>query len=435
MPKTTKPKPSELSFDERRQLLSRALPSPANGSCYIQDLYDDSLTYRCYDYSASSGSSDKKLYRCTYSIGEDFAVTLGEAEEVIARTVYEPVAMSACFSVDETAAGEEGDHILRTGKLFEAGSYDDKDFSMTEEELEGVVASYSAGSASMNIEHKKSVLDGQLGNIRRVWRQGKDLLAEFAVPRWLDTAAGAALKVSAEFDRATKNLTGAAWTINPRVTDAALMAAFSQAQENPAAPISAANGSRSLVTVKEGSPLDKLKEMFTDFAARFSKAAKDIEEAESGPAATVPAEFAASPEFTSMREQIARLTSDRIEAEAAAFAEGEVNANRATPAEKAGLVALFTNAANDDAKLGGSVNFAVGDEQKSGSRVDALRAAAAARPAHNLTEEALPSGSEVLHADTAEFSRKQQETKTADKLNSNKIYERRQAQTLGNKGE
>lgn len=95
-----------------------------------------------------------------------------------------------------------------------------------------------------------------------------------------------------------------------------------------------------------------------------------------------------SVEFKAAQAEIATLREERIATQAAAFADGEIAASRALPAERAALLATFAQAAKDDAAIGGVVTFAAGTETKEGTRVDALVALCAARAAHTLTKPA-----------------------------------------------
>jgi hypothetical protein len=124
-------------------------------------------------------------------------------------------------------ASEDGDYVIRTGKVFEAGDYPDKAFAITPEEMLLAVEGFSP--VPVDLEHVPTPLDGKLGELRsvEVGPDGWSLTGTVALPRWLDAALeGSERKVSATWDRATKTLQGLALVRNPRVTDAALMAAF-----------------------------------------------------------------------------------------------------------------------------------------------------------------------------------------------------------------
>lgn len=76
--------------------------------------------------------------------------------------------------------------------------------------------------------------------------------------------------------------------------------------------------------------------------------------------------------------EIERLRGELLQRDAAAFAEEHIQAGRAFPAERAALIAVYTQAATDDRERGGQ------------ARVDALRGLLGARPAHELTRERVP---------------------------------------------
>lgn len=121
----------------------------------------------------------------------------------------------------------EGDYVIRTGKLFEAGDYQDKDFTISPEEMQAAVADFTP--LPVDLEHVPTLLDGKLGQLRsiEVGEDGWSLQGTVALPKWLDDALeGSERKVSATWDRGTKTLQGLALVRNPRVSDAALMAAF-----------------------------------------------------------------------------------------------------------------------------------------------------------------------------------------------------------------
>lgn len=138
-----------------------------------------------------------------------------------------PPFSAAAFALDGPVV--DGDFVLRSGKLFEAGHYADKDFSITPEEM--LAAATEFAPVPVDLEHAHTpFLNGKLGELRsvKVGDNGWDLLGTVALPKWLDDALeGTGRKVSATWDRATKRLAGLAIVENPRVTDAALMAAFS----------------------------------------------------------------------------------------------------------------------------------------------------------------------------------------------------------------
>lgn len=123
----------------------------------------------------------------------------------------------------------DSDIVLRRGMIFRAGEYPDKSFSLTPKELKRVVKEFE-GPIKIDSEHERSIFDGKLGHLVSVEasKDGSVMQGLVAIPRWLDPILmEAGGKVSAAFDRVSKKLVGLALTINPRVSDAALMAAFS----------------------------------------------------------------------------------------------------------------------------------------------------------------------------------------------------------------
>jgi len=130
---------------------------------------------------------------------------------------------------ETSAPREEGAFIVRTGKVFEVGEYPDKKFSLSEAEADAAIANFQPVAA--NIEHMPSLLDGKLGGLTKLWRQGKDLLGEVSIPKWLHEATGGEpIKPSMEWDRQTKRAAGIGYVLHPRIQTAALMAAFAASE-------------------------------------------------------------------------------------------------------------------------------------------------------------------------------------------------------------
>lgn len=107
------------------------------------------------------------------------------------------------------------------------------------------------------------------------------------------------------------------------------------------------------------------------------------------PVTAPPATFGANPasdptiaalqaKLDSQDKTIEGLTAARIQAEAVAFADGEIGAHRSYPNGREAMIAAFSQASIDDAK--GPATFSAGK-----SRVQLLREEHALRPAHALT--------------------------------------------------
>lgn len=137
----------------------------------------------------------------------------------------------AMFAMNDPA-DIAGELVTRTGKFFEVGqTFTDmtgKKFEISEAEADANLPKFSGGK--INVEHMPTVFSGLLGDVTRTWRDGRDIMAEFQIPKWLHEATKAEpLKISSEWNMATKMPTGAAIVLNPAVSDAVMMAAFSKA--------------------------------------------------------------------------------------------------------------------------------------------------------------------------------------------------------------
>lgn len=137
----------------------------------------------------------------------------------------------ALFGLSEQGLRFEGDSVIRTGKYFECGTeFTDMkgvSFSVSEAEADALLPKFSGGK--LNLEHTPTILSGKLGEVRKLWRDGKDIMAEYVIPKWLhDVTAGEPIKISSEWNRKTKEPFGGAMVLKPAVQDAVMMAAFSQ---------------------------------------------------------------------------------------------------------------------------------------------------------------------------------------------------------------
>jgi hypothetical protein len=133
----------------------------------------------------------------------------------------------ASQALDSEAKTSDGEYVLRTGKIFEAGAYPDKKFEMSPEELCEAVSQFKP--VDIDLEHMPTILDGKLGKLEAValGSDGWSMVGTVRLPKWLDEQLGDAdRKVSATWDRETKKLKKLALVRNPRVKDASLFAAF-----------------------------------------------------------------------------------------------------------------------------------------------------------------------------------------------------------------
>ena len=144
------------------------------------------------------------------------------------------------------------------------------------------------------------------------------------------------------------------------------------------------------------------------FLAELAEGAGVTETAAPTPAPAT-ASFADSPEAKAMKTEIEALKRQNRDAEirekAAAFAEGEIKAERSLPSERPDLIADYTEAATDDAENSRKVSFSGADGKPvTGSRIERLVAKHAKRPKVSaltkeyLTADDLPEGARVLFA-------------------------------------
>jgi len=135
---------------------------------------------------------------------------------------------------------------------------------------------------------------------------------------------------------------------------------------------------------------------------------------------TPPTQQQPDPEVARLRAELTKLRAEQIQKDAAAFAASELAANRALPAEKDAIVALYERAAQVDASAP--------PEGGRPSCVTLLATAYAARPAHTLTKPLLPSApatvlttggnEEQAMLDTAEASARKYAERANGKGNS-----------------
>lgn len=375
-----------LSHNDIMQLLASALKIDRY---QIEDVFDSSVVYR------NSSETPTGYYQADYAIDKDGKVTTGTPVKVMRRTTYEPMVKPATFSI-EGPAKSDGDFVTRTGKLFEAGEYPDKKFSLTESEMDAAVAAFTP--VKNNLEHVNTVLDGKVGKIQHVERRGKELFGTVQIPKWLDTIIGKdPLKVSLEWARNTKQIIGNALVINPRVPDAQLVAAFTAANNLPhkEKPMPLLDRIKALFSNKDKEPTeDELKAVFTEETPPEKKPVEKPEEKTEEkppekPADTKPAGFSA--------EAVAGLQRSLLNVQAEAWFNQELAAGHVFPAQKDSLVAMFCQAAQADA--GTTVCFSADGTLAEGPLLKALKASVAAYPQHHLTSEQLK-GDVVIMSNT-----------------------------------
>lgn len=145
--------------------------------------------------------------------------------------------MNTVFFSSELAPPISAGDVTIPGPLFEVGEYPEKNFSLTEAEADAAIAAFTP--VAMNSEHHDdatfhgAALKDSWGRVEKIWRDGKQIMAQYNVPGWLAGAVrdkGIKLKTSAEWDRTTKQLVAAAWTLKPYLTGNEVIAAFSASE-------------------------------------------------------------------------------------------------------------------------------------------------------------------------------------------------------------
>lgn len=141
----------------------------------------------------------------------------------------------ASFALNDTPSEplfEDDGIVYRQGLVFRAGDYPDKAYAMTPEEIAAAVEQFNS-AVPLDLEHMPTLLDGQLGELVSVScsEDNQELHGIVALPKWLDEMLPER-KVSATWDRQTKQLVGLALVRHPRVEDAALMAAFAESRRH-----------------------------------------------------------------------------------------------------------------------------------------------------------------------------------------------------------
>lgn len=222
-----------------------------------------------------------------------------------------------------------GTSVRRFGKIFEAGDYPDKQFSLTADEAAKAVLNFRP--VPINLSHTPTVLDGKLGQLAEVafHSDGKTILGGASLPKWFDDLLDDdTRKVSCEWDRNEKRVVGLAVTPNPRVNDAVLMAAFSKTEEPPKETLEM--------------PVELNEQEQGWFKTMLSKFGKEEEPPKEKPAPKAEPQESADAKF--YREQFEASLRTR----SAAFADELIKEGRLAPADKPKFSALHADLARAD---------------------------------------------------------------------------------------
>jgi hypothetical protein len=263
--------------------------------------------------------------------------------------------------------------LIRHGKVFQAGEYPEKQFSLTEAEMAEAVKEFSP--VDLDVQHIATPFDGKIGRLKEVYKRGAELFGVFEVPSWLNNLfEGQPMKVSLTWHRHTKRIIGAAFVRNGHVPDAAFAAAF----EEQGIPWDHAGGQGDDSHVMSNAPtlteedrgfLDTLKALFggkkeqTGGGASFSEIKAAVSEAVKPMNDRLSALEARFEKGDENDRKTSEGDDDGALAKAAAeFADERIKAGALLPAERAGVIAGFCATA----KAGGAdwVLFANGSLQE-----------------------------------------------------------------------
>jgi hypothetical protein len=366
--------PKMLSFDAIREKVRDAIvavrPKRPDGysGVWVREMFDD---YAIFGDDSSGGN---KSYRVAYTLGDSGDVTLSEMVEVDEVRTYEPVVNGATFSITNDLPDTDNGDVLYSGKIFEAGDFADKGINVSDDDLEKAVAAFGA-PVNGDYEHVDGLLNGQLGKLVEISRKGSELFGVYSMPKWLHEKTGGKVKVSVAIDRAKKTISGIGLTLNPRIADAELIAAFSANQKQDDSE-----------TERTGKKKMNLLQKLAAFFSGLTEAERDV----IATGEVDPAKFGATPSpiaepKTVEPTVVVKFSNDAaITAAASAFADKAIADDKAVPAERESLAALYSNAAA--AEFTDSVAFS---ESASVGILKAVIDMVAAHPKLNLQTEVL----------------------------------------------
>ena len=136
--------------------------------------------------------------------------------------------MAECVTIDAPVvlAFSETEMVHeRDAKLLEVGAYPDKGLTVTEADLDGIVARFSDGGAPIKVEHMDTPLD-PLGRVQKVWRDGNALMAKLLFPEdlagFLRRRGVQKLSVGLSREKVGLGLAEVSLVLKPRVAAAAM---------------------------------------------------------------------------------------------------------------------------------------------------------------------------------------------------------------------
>jgi len=251
---------------------------------------------------------------------------------------------------------DASDEVILTGKVFEIGNFPDRSFSIGADEMDRAITEFRPVPNDLEHSRLREVLGNSLGELRKIWRVGDDVIGEVAAPAWLVRLAGNALKVSLAFN-AAKKVVGNALTLAPRISDAEVVAAFAE------------RGVRS--SERDGG--------FLEWLRRLIGANRGARNEERG---------------TRNSEEAAASIATR-------FADSVIRDGKFLPAERDYLLKTFLATLAMDSGAAFSTGAVI-----EGESCDALRHMVDAKPAHELGREVLSGGHSMLPGDGISEERK-----------------------------
>jgi len=215
---------SKLSAQQRRELPLADFGDPERRLFPIVDQDDvDSAAHLI-----GKAQNPEKVKACVIAIAKRKGLTLPAAWTAKASMGDDDARVAVRFALDQSGRYVEGEYaIYPNATVWVAGEYPDKRYGMTPEENWAAVEQFTPVSG--NVEHT-DFLAGRACHVRGIRLDADDparIRAEIAVPLALDGLMGQRERgLSCEWNRGTKTLEGIALTTNPRISEAALMAAF-----------------------------------------------------------------------------------------------------------------------------------------------------------------------------------------------------------------
>jgi len=119
----------------------------------------------------------------------------------------------------------------RSGVIFRAGNYPDKQCRITEADIKAIAIN-TVAPVPVDVEHGASAFSGKLGHFTRIWAQGAALFGEWHEPQALtDLIGDVPRKVSVALNLTLKRIDAVSLVLTPRVADAIVFSAESGSED------------------------------------------------------------------------------------------------------------------------------------------------------------------------------------------------------------